>query len=422
MNINMVGNSEGLSDQNQKRGLLAWPQNQPPSTNQDNIPMENEILTQSEINTSEDFIPQPRKPRQSSLFDPTRAAPVAPPAFSEIADSIHCLIKTHCVVTNEEAHAITLFIMASWVFDTFRIFPRLALISPEKRCGKSTLMEVISCVTNKSLMVSSATGAVISRLASKGAPTLMLDEADTFIKNAEPVVLGIINSGHCKATAKVLKCDGDNYDPKEFSTWMPVVMASIGVLADTIMDRSIVINLRRKNAREKVRRIPSDLAEQCAPICAQLAIWAETMPSVVAKNIVEPSDLGNDRARDNWLPLFSVARQLSFLWEKRCNNAYVAMTRPAPMDLSTQLLSDIRDHFKERQCDRIPSSELVRSLCGDTEKPWSAVASGKRLTPNVMASMLSPYGIIPSNHRFGEKVLRGYSLDQFADAFERYLS
>jgi hypothetical protein len=383
--------------------------------------MEKDNLTFNDLSTKVAVFPLPAIPGSLPFVKPSKGVPITLPLYSVIADRIVTLIKNHCVVKDEEADAITLFIMASWVFDAFRIFPRLALISPEKRCGKSTLMEIISCVTNRSKMVSNASAAVISRIGDGEPPTLLLDEADTFIKNADPFVIGIINSGHCKATAKVLKCDGENHEPRSFSTWMPVVLASIGELSDTIMDRSIVIPLRRKNRHEQVQRIPSDLSDRCAPIRDQLEIWAATMPNVIEKNTVEPSDLGNDRARDNWLPLFSVAHQLGAQWEGRCEKAYVAMTKAAPMDLSTQLLSDIRDHFKDKQCIRIPSTELAASLCADAEKPWAALSSGRKLTPNVMAGMLSPYGIYPSNHRHGDRVLRGYSYDQFADAFERYL-
>jgi hypothetical protein len=70
------------------------------------------------------------------------------------ADDILKVIKRHSVLTEEEVDAMTLWLLSSYIMDSFRIFPKLSLISPEKRCGKTTTLEVINSLANDGLMVS----------------------------------------------------------------------------------------------------------------------------------------------------------------------------------------------------------------------------------------------------------------------------
>jgi hypothetical protein len=355
------------------------------------------------------------------LCTSTPKSTLAAPSKAQLPDELYSLVRRHCVVTEQEAIAIVLWVMASWVHDAFRVFPRLSAISPEKRCGKSTLLEVIASVVRNSLMVANASTAVLSRVADLQ-PTLLLDEADTFIKNGDPQLIGIINSGHSKATASVLKCHGDSFEPRAFSTWMPIVLASIGALSDTIMDRSVVINLRRKNALESVARIPADITERCLPLRNELEYWSAQNLLRITSNPVTPKCLGNDRAVDNWLPLFSVAASHGPSWLAKCERAYIALTHIAPKEMPTLLLEDIKEVFAGHGDTRISSADLVGVLCSDANKPWSTMNSGKRLTPISMAGLLSAYGVVPKSFRFSGGVTRGYDVAQFEDAFERYVS
>jgi hypothetical protein len=59
--------------------------------------------------------------------------------------------------------AVTLWVIGSYVYDAFRIFPKLCLSSPEKRCGKTTLLETIAAVVSRSLMASNMSPVVIFR-------------------------------------------------------------------------------------------------------------------------------------------------------------------------------------------------------------------------------------------------------------------
>ena len=93
------------------------------------------------------------------------------------------------------------------------------------------------------------------RTVEKFRPTLLADELDTFIgRNDE--LRGILKSGHRRSLACVLRAVGDDFEPRVFSTWSPKMVALIGKLPDTLADRSIPIQMRRKRKGESVMPVP----------------------------------------------------------------------------------------------------------------------------------------------------------------------
>jgi putative DNA primase/helicase len=90
------------------------------------------------------------------------------------------------------------------------------------------------------------------------APTLLIDEADTFLKDNDEL-RGILNTGHRRG-GQVTRTVGDEFEPRQFTTWSPVAIAMIGRLPDTLDDRAITIRLKRRKPSERVRGFRSDRA------------------------------------------------------------------------------------------------------------------------------------------------------------------
>lgn len=334
-----------------------------------------------------------------------------------LADQADDLISKHCILTKHERTAIVLWSLSTFGYNNYRIFPRLALISPERRCGKTTTLEVISTLCKMSLSSSNLTPATLIRLRELTELTLIIDEADTFIKNAEGDIKGILNSGHNRSTATAIRCTGDAATPTVFDVWYPIVLASIGALHDTLMDRSLVINLKRKRSTDVTTTIPVNLSDQMLAYRQQAMAWFMDNEQVLETNQIRPHCRGNDRAVDNWVPLFTLANQMSQYWQQRCQTAYDEMVHEEDMELPTRLLHDIRLVWSRWKEDTIPSKELLEELLQDDTAPWGA----ERLQSSKVARMLAPYNIKPKDIRFGSRVLRGYRRDQFSDAFDRYL-
>jgi hypothetical protein len=84
------------------------------------------------------------------------------------------------------------------------------------------------------------------------------------------------------------------------------------------------------------------------------------------------------------------------------------------------LLADFRAIFEAENTDRLPSSTVVSALVEIEESPW-AEWHGKPITKNGVARILKRYEIRPATIRVGDTTPKGYRIQQFRDAWERYL-
>ena len=169
--------------------------------------------------------------------------------LAAISDSL----ERFTVLPEGGAVAIALWVIHTHAHDAAAHSPNLALESPEKRCGKTTTLSLIANLVPRSLSAANISPAALFRSVEKFRPTLLIDEGDSFLRDNEDM-RGILNSGFTKASAFVIRCVGDNHDPRQFPVWCPKLIALIGTLPDTLQDRSIVITLRRKLEHENVER------------------------------------------------------------------------------------------------------------------------------------------------------------------------
>lgn len=339
----------------------------------------------------------------------------------QLLSEIQALISKHMVLPNGASPAITLWIVATYVYDAFRVFPKLAVISPEKRCGKSTMLDILSGLTCGSLLASNITPAAIFRSVDLWKPTLIIDEADTFLSGRNDDLIGVINSGHTKTTAFVVRTVGDDHTPKKFSTWSPMAFASIKGIAGTVMDRSIIINLRRRMAGEKVTRLSVDFRLENTLIREKLVKWGQDNFNQLKANPVEPPEIPNDRAIDNWLPLFTIAYAIGGEWPAKVESAYTILNSMDEEETaSIMLLKDIKSIFTNKKWVKTFSLDLVNELVKLEERPWCEWKKGKPMTQNSLAKILKTFSISSKMIRI-EKPGRGYEFNQFKDAFYRYI-
>jgi hypothetical protein len=84
------------------------------------------------------------------------------------------------------------------------------------------------------------------------------------------------------------------------------------------------------------------------------------------------------------------------------------------------LLKDIKSVFEEKKASTLHSTTMCNALNALEERPWCDFNQGKGIEPKKLARLLSGFPVVPKNIRQGEKVIKGYALGDFADAFERY--
>jgi putative DNA primase/helicase len=303
------------------------------------------------------------------------------------------------------------------------VSPILVLKSPTKRSGKTTTLTVLSALVPRPLMASNVTPAAIFRTVDMHRPTLLIDEADSFLTDNEEI-RGILNSGHTRSGAVVVRTVGDDHDPRTFSTWCPKAVALIGNLHGTLEDRGIVLEMRRRAPTEKVERLRLDRLSEFEPLRRKAARWAADQRDALQGADPAVSSQLHDRAADNWRPLLAIADACGGKWPDDARRAALLLsgvTAETDTTPAIQLLADLRQMFKEHAVTRLGSDDIVRELGQREDRPWSEWSRGKPITVRQIAKLLRPFGVVPRQKWIEAENHRGYERGDLEDAFDRYL-
>jgi putative DNA primase/helicase len=327
----------------------------------------------------------------------------------------------HLILPSGAADALALWSLFAHAHDAFSVSPVLCATSPTPACGKTTLLTFLGGVVPRPLPASNISPAAFFRAVEKWCPCVLVDEADTFLRDNDEL-RGILNSGHSRAAAFVVRTQGEEHEPARFSTWAPKAIALIGKLPATLASRAIHIELRRMRADEQVKPLRLDRLDHLPPLQQQAARWAADNIAALrqADPTMPPSLFG--RAADNWRPLIAIADVAGGNWPQRARSIASRMgTAHSEQTIGIMLLEDIRAIFKQRRTDRLASAELIEALIGMEHRPWPEFSRGKPLTPRQLAKMLDPFGVTPGTIRSGAATAKGYHQGSFDDAFRRYL-
>jgi hypothetical protein len=161
----------------------------------------------------------------------------------DLVQDMTAAIRKYVVLADSEALTCSLWSLHTYCFASFTCTPRLAITAPEKRCGKTTLLDVLSCLVPRPLPAANISSAATFRTIEAAWPTFLIDEGDTFLRDNEEL-RGILNSGHRKG-GQVIRTvqEGNKLETRAFSTHCPVAIALIGKLPDTLADRSVAISM-----------------------------------------------------------------------------------------------------------------------------------------------------------------------------------
>jgi 5S rRNA maturation endonuclease (ribonuclease M5) len=350
---------------------------------------------------------------------------------AELLAALRDTFMRYIIMPLHAAIAMALWTLHAWALDAAYVSPFLMFSSPEMRCGKSTALALLYRVGPRTALASNISPAAIFRYVEASHPTLLIDEAETFVTGNEEV-RGILNSGHTRDTAIIIRLVGDNHEPKEFSTWSAKAIASIGKLSGTLRDRSIILPMKRKKPNERVAKLRGRDTDEFLELRRKARRWADDNVAALKEACPSIPEVLNDRAADNWEPLLAIADLAGNEWPRLARTAAVKLSADSEVGAESdkvRLLADIRAIFEELALDRLPSASLVAELVKDADGRWAAYGrNSKPITQRQVATLLSefttPSGakIKPRNVRTDGKVPKGYAREDFADAFERYLS
>lgn len=348
---------------------------------------------------------------------------------AQMLDEVTEVILRYVVMDTHQARAAALWIAMTWVIEVVEVAALALITAPEKACGKSQLLVIFGHLVARPLPAANSTASFLFRAIEMWHPTLLVDEADTFIRESEELK-GIINAGHTRHNAYVgrVVAVGDAYEPRLFIVWGAKAFAGIALerhLPDATISRGILFVLRRKLPHEKVARLRHADRETFVTLARKLARFAQDFSERIRQSRPALPDVLSDRAQDNWEALFAIAECAGPRWREYAEDAALKLSARSDDSASkgNELLADIKAVFERKGVTRISTADLLAALIlDDTEAPWATYNRGKPLSPRQLGRLLDPYGINSKTVRFGPLTPKGFELTQFTDAFARYLT
>ena len=219
-------------------------------------------------------------------------------------------------------------------------------------------------------------------------------------------------------------------------TYSACAIALIGTLPDTLHDRAISIDLKRRLRSETIEPYRPDRAAHLDVLARKEVRWADDNAERVAAAEPDMPDGIINREADNWRPLLAIADVAGGDWPDRARTAAKAAHIAAADDdasLLELLLGDIRaafgskgttvrDMFGEEKIE-IASAVLVKTLVALEGRSWAELGKARKpLTPNRLARMLKPLDIGPQKVGPEKARVSGYVHAHFEEAFERYIA
>lgn len=350
---------------------------------------------------------------------------------SALLSELCATLKSLVVVPQHSEVAIALWTIMTYLIEPaedpqcINTAPILSINSPDRQCGKSTVKAILALIVARPKTVSNLSDAVLYRIMEAQQPTLLIDEADTFIAS-RPFMIGILNDGYTP-TGTVMRMGGNGFQQlEEFSTWGAKSIIGIGGLPETLSSRCIHIRMKRKHPDEHVTRLgvftrqdPEYFLNLRRKI---LRFVIDNRAEIEAFNpeLIHQLD---DRQQDNWDPLLKIASVAGQEWINRTVEAAITM-KPVYLEESNEgilLLEDLYDLFVQKRTDRLTTDEILAALNTDELKPWFYKNYRKGISPRELAGLLKPYDVRPRDIRQSGKVMKGYVLQDLQDPFLRYL-
>ena len=353
--------------------------------------------------------------------------------------AIEKLITRFVILKPAQAVVVALWVLQTYAIEVFDYTPYLRVESPEKRCGKSLLLELLELLTFHAWRCDKTTAAALLRSVERDSPTLLLDEWDSSAKGADDYVAamsGLLNSGFRRGGSYRLCEKGPNGEIvlHDYPTFCCKAVAAIGRLPDTVCDRSVPIIMRRKSRNERVARFRRrEVKPEVAVLREACEAWAIQFSEKLTAVRPELPEALNDRQQDVSEPLFAIAVESGGEWPVRASQAIVELcTGEAAQDdsVGTRLLADIRQIFHPLDdnkkplpaVDRITSKDLAEKLGEMEDRPWAEWGRAQKpISQPRLARQVGRFGCPPVHQAGRQDGGEGVRSKDFADAWARYL-
>jgi 5S rRNA maturation endonuclease (ribonuclease M5) len=251
-----------------------------------------------------------------------------PVSGEHVANTLAAEFKVYAVMPDVAADAIALWVLHTWLVNEFSVSPRLAITSPTKGCGKSTVLRLLGYVARRAKRTGSISPAALFRAVEMFQPTLLMDENDKYMETGSDLH-ALLNEGHLVGSS-VLRVLGNELELREFSIYGAVAFARNGRIPDDLEQRSIIIEMKRRRSSEPLKPLPQGRPvvslQNLERLCCR---WAGDCAEAVREASPEMGELIN-RVSDNWRPLFAIADVIGGRWPERARAAAAALNTATP--------------------------------------------------------------------------------------------
>ncbi|MEK6675968.1 MAG: hypothetical protein AABZ47_09985, partial [Planctomycetota bacterium] len=168
------------------------------------------------------------------------------------------------------------YILLTWLYDTFDELPYLAFRTADAGCGKSRALETIGTLCYRPLFVGGgSSSAATLRLLDTYAGTLVADEFDKSADTELGADLNkILNQGF-QQRRPLVKCDGENNEPRPFRCFGPKLFAfRKGFGDDATESRTLSITMRPRTRNDVPINLPrADFDAEALELRNRLLAW-----------------------------------------------------------------------------------------------------------------------------------------------------
>jgi len=331
-----------------------------------------------------------------------------------------------------QAPLTALWVIHTYVFDLFTWTPYLCITSPTKRCGKSLLLELLGYLVRDPITTANISAAALYRIIEAKRPTLLFDETDAIFggdaTRAEDLRC-LLNAG-AKRGSPAIRCKGQNKDEvAKFEVFCPKALSGIGMLPDTIADRSLILRVQRKAKSVELPKVKERIVSKLAsPLVERTNAFVATIREELESADPAMPDGLNGRQEDMAEVLLAIADAAGGDWPSRTRRALVEICGVGEgddEDTRVMLLEDVRTIFLDQRAEVIPTQEILKALHAMEERSWATWGKGnKPITGHGLTRLLKGFELEPKQprlHKVSGAVFRGYAVSAFSFAFSRYL-
>ena len=238
-----------------------------------------------------------------------------PVSLHEAFSGAVTVFRTYMFMTEAQIVAVVLWCATTFLYDLLQIHAYLGITAPTKRCGKTTLVNLVALFVRQGLIVAGrVSAAYIYRAIDRLRPTFIVDESQAIFRKS-PDVEDIFNAGHVRSTAYVglVEKVSDEFVEKRFNVFCPKVIGLKGKIHDdSLQDRVIEIRLSRiheSDLKEDFWDVFGKIPQAELFIECRRKFVRAVMDCAEAFKNHEPElpKFSDGRLKQNWKPLWILA-------------------------------------------------------------------------------------------------------------------